>query len=59
MLDWVCEVVFNIFEYGNFLWDGLKGVCVMDVFVGMGVMGLEVLFCGVSFVNFVDVDVVV
>lgn len=58
MIDWVWELMFNLLVngmYGNFI----LGVCVLDLFVGIGVLGFEVLLCGVVCVVFVDDGVVV
>lgn len=48
--DWVCEMLFNWLM----LW--LGGVWVLDLFVGSGVLGLEVVLCGVVYVILVEKD---
>lgn len=53
MMDWVCESLFNVLMGGKF-GDLVMGVWVLDLFVGIGVLGLEVLLCGVEFCIFVD-----
>lgn len=58
ILDWVCEVMFNVLVYVDWVFE-LEDVCVIDLFVGFGVFGFEVMLCGVGFCLFVEIEVVV
>lgn len=53
IIDCVCESLFNVFG-GGWYGDLIMDVIVLDLFVGIGVLGLEVLSWGVLSVIFVD-----